>query len=129
MKWDNSPVRPPHTVAAVLLLSPDPALLAAFYREKLAFPLVPVNLPDLEPHFGCEVGHVYISIWPSPNPVPNTARERGAIVAYYVSDVAEEVKRLESQGVPVVLPPKRTRLGMIARLEDPDGNLFELYQP
>lgn len=120
---------PPIAVAAVLLFSKDPDGLARFYRERLGLPLRPFALTGLPPHWACDLGRVYVSIWPAEAEAeaPDGALRNG--LALYVRDVRREFGRLEADGVPVDFPPRATPLGLLARLRDPDGNPFELYQP
>jgi catechol 2,3-dioxygenase-like lactoylglutathione lyase family enzyme len=116
-------------VAAVLLFSDDPAALARFYREELGVPLRPVNLPEVDPHWACDIRHVYFSIWPSTDAAAKTAEPNRGGAAFYVRDVPSEFERMRERGVEVVFAPRRSALGIIARFRDPDGNPFELYQP
>ena len=125
----------PLAVAAVLLFSDDPDRLARFYRDKLAVPLRRYAVGDITAHYGCDIGRVYLSIWPANLPAnekdgegETSFRHRGG-VALYVRSVQREFDRLEADGVRVDFPPTRTQMGIIARLRDPDGNVVELYQP
>ena len=120
----------PLAIAAVLLFSEDAKSLAEFYRAQLGVPLRRIAVSGVEPHWACDIRQVYFSIWPSRN---NESKEipeaqRGG-VAFYVEDVQQQFDRLVERGVRVEAPPNETSLGMIARMRDPDGNLFELYQP
>ena len=117
----------PRCIAAVLLFSPAPEDLARFYREIVGIPLRLVAVTGLDPHFAVDVAHVYFSIWPATPDVPATRGAGGT--AFCVDDVALEYQRLAALGVPVVFPPTATVMGIIARLKDPEGNVFELYQP
>lgn len=124
----DAPPGPPMAIAAVLLFSPDPASLADFYRRHLGVPLRPVSVPGLSPHWACDVGRVYLSLWPSGGPeAPGPSAGAGG-VAFQVRDVASEFARLVAAGVPSVFPPRRTAVGLLARLLDPDGNVVELVQ-
>jgi predicted enzyme related to lactoylglutathione lyase len=120
----------PLAIAAVLLFSDDAKSLAEFYREQLGVPLRHIAVSGVEPHWACDIRQVYFSIWPSKDnaseEIPET--QRGG-VAFYVADVQQQFERLVAHGVRVEAPPNETSLGIIARLRDPDGNLFELYQP
>lgn len=122
---------PPVAIAAVLLFSADPDRLARFYIEHLAIPLRHMNVPGHPVHWACDIGRVYFSIWPisaEDATQANSHAPRGG-AAFYVPDVQREFQRLEGLGVPVEFPPQQSVLGIIARLRDPDGNIFELYQP
>ena len=121
--------QPPLAIAAVLLFSPDPERLARFYQLQLGIPLELIQIPGHDPHWACDIREVYISIWPSSaeEHAPEQGLRNG--VAFYVVDVKREFERLVANGIPVDFEPKRSGLGIIARLRDPDGNPFELYQP
>lgn len=54
-------------ISAVLLLSPDPANLAAFYRDALGFPLKEEMHGETEKHYGCELGDIHFAIHPASN--------------------------------------------------------------
>jgi catechol 2,3-dioxygenase-like lactoylglutathione lyase family enzyme len=121
---------PPFAIAAVLLFSADAKSLAAFYRDELGVPLQHISVSGVEPHWACDIRQVYFSIWPAKDTkskeVPEALR---AGVAFYVKDVRQQFERLVAKGVRVEAPPNETSLGLIARMRDPDGNLFEIYQP
>ncbi len=120
---------PPLAIAAVLLFSDEPDALAGFYRDVLGVPLRPIRLPDAVAHWACEIRQVYFSIWPADEDATQGAASRRGGVAFYVKDVDQEFGRLKALGVEVVFAPRCSALGKIARLKDPDGNPFELYQP
>ena len=126
-------VSPPLAIAAVLLFSERPERLARFYREQMAVPLRPIRVPGLAAHWAADIGHVYLSIWPTRDgetgEAPPNAANGGAGVAFQVRDVVADFRRLTAAGVPVVFPPRRTAVGILARLRDPDGNALELVQP
>lgn len=125
------PPPPPLAVAAVLLFAEDPDALARFYRQELGVPLQRVAVADLHPHWACDIGHVYLSIWPLAAAELEAAEGPGrAGLALYLRDLEPRFQRLSSlPGVEVIFPPRRTRLGTIARLRDPGGNVLELYHP
>ncbi len=120
---------PPLAVAAVLLFSRDADALAGFYREQLGIPLAPIRLDGVPPHWACDIGDFYVSIWPEESEDSGAPERRFAAVAFQVRDVWLTFDRLREDGVEVVSSPTRSALGLIARLKDPDGNPFELYQP
>jgi catechol 2,3-dioxygenase-like lactoylglutathione lyase family enzyme len=122
-------VESPRAVAAVLLFSANPRALARFYHEKLGVALQWVTVPGVEPHWAGEIAHVYFSIWQGTQDPTPSGSHNNAGVAFFVSDVQAAFDRLVQEGVAVEFAPRRTALGLIARLRDPDGNRFELYQP
>lgn len=124
------PVSAPLAIAAVLLFSKNAKGLAKFYREYLGIPLRRISVSGVSPHWATDIRHVYFSIWPidadENESVPDVYRGG---VAFFVKDVQNQFDRLVTKGVRVETPPNRTPLGIIARFRDPDGNIFELYQP
>lgn len=127
-----TPPPPPRAVAAVLLFARDPAALAAFYRDQLGVPLRPYRVAGLAPHFACDIGHVYVSIWPHEGPPPPPDADDAPLrpgLALYVPGVTAAYERLVAAGVRTVFPPRATPLGVIARLRDPEGHALELYEP
>jgi catechol 2,3-dioxygenase-like lactoylglutathione lyase family enzyme len=125
---NDPPVAPPLGIAAVLLFTRDPAALAAFYRRHFGVPLRPVNVPGLAPHWACDVGRVYLSLWPSDGPEAPGPSDGAGGVAFQVRDVAGDYRRLVAAGVASLFPPRRTAVGLVARLADPDGNPVEIIQ-
>lgn len=128
MESREEPAAPPLGIAAVLLFTPDPAALAAFYRRHFGVPLRPVDIPGLGPHWACDVGRVYLSLWPADASAAPGARAGSGGVAFQVRDVASDYRRLVDAGVTSLFPPRRTVVGLIARLQDPDGNPVEIVQ-
>jgi glyoxylase I family protein len=119
----------PLAIAAVLLFSDEPEELAGFYREALGVPLRRIRVPDADTHWACDLRGVYFSIWPASEVVTRIGESHRGGVAFHVNNVEREFERLKALGVRVEFPPRRTALGKIARLRDPDGNPFELFQP
>jgi predicted enzyme related to lactoylglutathione lyase len=126
MSSTQRPPAPPLAIAACLLFSEEPDALAAFYIDKLGVPLKRMVMPDVPQHWACEIGSVYFSIWP---PATNDALPPGgrSAVAFYVRNLQIVFEKLAAEGVDVIFAPKKTPMGIIARLKDPQGNAFELY--
>jgi predicted enzyme related to lactoylglutathione lyase len=131
----------PQAVAAILIFSEAPCELAAFYRDLVGLPLLPTR--HLAPHFGCEIGQVYVAIMkaaragkrgrPNGGEAPASgarAHTKGhTCVAFMVPDVRAAYRALKKAGVDFDFGPRRTPLGIIARFRDPDGNAVEVYEP
>jgi len=116
-------------IAAVLLFSDEPEDLATFYREVLGVQLRRIRVPDADTHWAAELRGVYFSIWPETEVATSRGESHRGGVAFHVKNVEKEFERLKALGIKVEFPPRRTALGQIARLRDPDGNPFEIYQP
>ena len=126
---DESARPGPMAIAAVLLFSDEPEALADFYRDVLGVQLRRIRVPDADTHWAAELRGVYFSIWPETEVATNRSDSHRGGVAFYVKNVQREFERLKALGIKVEFPPRRTALGQIARLRDPDGNPFEIYQP
>jgi predicted enzyme related to lactoylglutathione lyase len=120
---------PPLAVAAVMLFSDDAPALVRFYREVVGVALRPVRVAGLPEHWACDVGRVYVSIWPAQGPEGRPATAGCGGIALCVRDAEAEFRRLVDAGVRPVFAPRRTVMGTIGRLLDPDGNVLEVYQP
>jgi glyoxylase I family protein len=119
----------PLGIAAVLLFSDEPEALAEFYREVLGVPLRRIRVPDADTHWACDIKGVYFSIWPETEVTTNNSEWHRGGVAFHFKNVDREFERLKALGIKVDFPPRNSVLGRIARLRDPDGNPFEIYQP
>ena len=126
---NGEPARPgPMAIAAVLLFSDEPEALATFYREVLGVQLRRIRVPDADTHWAAELRGVYFSIWPETEVATSRSESHRGGVAFQIRDVEKEFNRLKALGLKVEFPLRRTALGWIARLRDPDGNPFEIYQ-
>lgn len=121
-------VDPAYAVAAVLLFARDPAALAGFYRDHLGLPLRRLAVAGLDPHYACDVGRVYVSIWPEDAEADAPGALRPGL-ALAVRDVPAAYARLVAAGATPVFAPRLTALGTVARLRDPEGHALELYAP
>ena len=115
-------------LSGVLLVSQDPARLAAFYTDVLNVPLEVEEHEDTLPHWGATLGDIHFAIHPIED-FPDGRSGVGAVkLAFTVFDLAALVNRLQQSGVRLVQEPKDTGFFVSAMLRDPDGNLIELTQ-
>lgn len=115
-------------LSAVLLVSEDPARLAAFYRDVLGVPLVEEQHGGALPHWGCTLGDVHFAVHPVAT-FPDRRSGVGAVkLAFTVFDVHEVARRLEAGGTPLLYPPRDTGFFWSTAVLDPDGNLLELTE-
>ncbi|HVC38374.1 MAG TPA: VOC family protein [Candidatus Dormibacteraeota bacterium] len=111
-------------LAAVLIVSPDPGRLAAFYRDGLGLPLR-AEEHGAEPHWGCELGDVHFAIHPGE---PGAGRSPVRF-ALWVFDLASYVAGLQRKEIPCLYPVENLGEGSwITAVQDPDGNEVELTQ-
>ena len=115
-------------LSGVLLVSRDPARLAAFYTKVLNVPLEVEEHEGTLPHWGATLGDIHFAIHPIED-FPDGRSGVGAVkLAFTVFDLAAVVKRLGAAGVSLFQEPKDTGFFVSAMVQDPDGNLIELTQ-
>ncbi|HSE27794.1 MAG TPA: VOC family protein [Gemmatimonadales bacterium] len=104
----------------------DPASLARWYERHLGVTLTPTSY-DQQP-WRQEAGPTAFS------PFPDTtdyfgARDRAWMVNFRVRDLAAMAAQLRAAGIAVEVDPMRYPIGRFARLQDPEGNPIELWEP
>jgi predicted enzyme related to lactoylglutathione lyase len=104
----------------------DPASLARWYEKNLGIALTPSSY-DQEP-WRQEAGPTVFA------PFPDTttyfgARDRVWMVNFRVRDLAPMVEQLRANGITVTVDPTPYPNGRFARLQDPEGNPIELWEP
>lgn len=116
-------------LSAALVVSPDPARLASFYRDALGIPLQPESHGDTALHYGCELGDVHFAIHPAANfPEGPGSGGNSVCLAFAVDDLGAVLRRCEARGVLPLEPPRDVGFAILAALRDPDGNYIELTQ-
>jgi predicted enzyme related to lactoylglutathione lyase len=118
-------------LSAVLLTSPDPARLAAFYRDVLGLPLREEQHDAGPAHWGGELGDVHFAIHPAGDTMPEAGPGRGPVrLAFWVFDLESFVQRLASDhGVQCLYPLQEFGASsLVTAISDPDGNEIELTQ-
>lgn len=114
--------------SAVLLVSKDPARLAAFYRDVLGVPIEDEEHEGSAKHYGCDLGDIHFAIHPVED-FPDRRCEVGAIkLAFTVFDVHAVVRGLMSKGVEPLYPPRDEGFFISTAVRDPDGNYLELTE-
>lgn len=117
-----------HFFSGVLLVSKDPARLAAFYRDALGIPLEEEQHGDTLPHWGATLGELHFAIHPIED-FPDGESGVGAVkLAFTVFDVRAKVASLREAGVAIFREPHDTGFFVSAMVRDPDGNLVELTE-
>ena len=115
-------------LSAVLLVSKNPAQLAAFYRDVVGLPLEDEDHGKMDKHYGCELGDLHFAIHPVSN-FEGTATGVGAVkLAFTVFDMKAFVEKVQSKGAKLEYPPKDTGFSLMTALYDPDGNYIEFTQ-
>ena len=108
----------------------------SFYRERIGLKI----LQDQDDYayfvFGkTEMGLALISVktgnrlFPEAKFPPSGQRTHQSFLSIEVEDVDKECSDLKARGVPFVIPPTVYPIGQkVAFFEDPEGNLWEVYQ-
>ena len=114
--------------SGIILVSAEPAQLAAFYRETLGIPLIAEEHGDTQPHWGCDLGDIHFAVHPVEDFPDKRAGVGSVKLAFNVFDMDVQVAHLASQGVELLYPPRDTGFFLSTAFLDPDGNLVELTQ-
>mgnify|MGYP003581147060 FL=1 len=113
-------------IGGVFFRARDPAALARWYEKNLGIALTPTSY-DEQP-WRQEAGPTIFA------PFPDTtdhfgARDRVWMVNFRVRDLAAMVAQLRANGISVNVDPTPYPNGRFARLQDPEGNPIELWEP
>jgi hypothetical protein len=115
-------------LSAVLVVSPNPGRLAAFYRDVVGIQLSEEQHGATPPHWGCDLGEVHFAIHPVET-FPDKQSGVGSIkLAFTVFSMDALVKRLHQADVPLLYPPIDTGFFWLTAIKDPDGNLIEFTE-
>lgn len=115
-------------VGAILLISPDAAGLAAFYRDALGLALENEVHEGVPLHYACDLGDVHFAIHPNEGwPGRGGTEPQSPVIALSISDAAFAASRLSDAGI------EHTGVGdhgfaLVVAFRDPDGNHVELLQ-
>ena len=104
----------------------DPESLARWYREHLGIPVVPANYN--EPVWHQQAGPTVFA------PFEETTSYFGSdgrrwMVNFRVRNLTAMTTQLRRAGISVEIDPQTYPNGRFARLQDPEGNPIELWQP
>ena len=115
-------------LSALLIVSENPSRLADFYRNVVGLELKDESHGDSLPHYGRTLGDLHLAIHPVET-FPDHRRGVGAVkLAFTVFDIKALVERLAKQGGKGLSPPHNTGFFRSTAINDPDGNLMEVYQ-
>ena len=104
----------------------DPASLARWYEKHLGIALTPTSY-DERP-WRQEAGPTIFA--PFPDSTSHFGpRDRAWMVNFRVRDLAAMVAQLKANGITVNVDPTLYPNGRFARLQDPEGNPIELWEP
>jgi predicted enzyme related to lactoylglutathione lyase len=113
-------------IAGIILWTGDAPRLAAFYRDALRLP-VHSDHGDFVA-FELRPG-VRLSVGKHRNVTGQAKDPFRVMVNLRVADIHAAHRALTGGGVPFLRPPERERWGgWVATLQDPDGNVIQLFQ-
>lgn len=115
-----------HGIGGLFFRARDPKALAAWYSTHLGVDLTP---PDYEQtSWRQEAGPTVFE--PFPLDTKYFGRlEQTWMVNFRVRNLAAMVKQLHRAGIAVEVDPEEYPNGFFARLNDPEGNPIQLWQP
>ncbi|HSX40440.1 MAG TPA: VOC family protein [Candidatus Saccharimonadales bacterium] len=109
--------------------SADAKSLASFYEKVFG------KKADwsMEEWSGFKIGETFITIGPHSEVGKKSKEPQRIMINFYTKDVEKEFERIKKEtGAKVIKEPyhpEEEKEGMIATLEDPDGNYFQLATP
>ena len=117
-------------VSAVIVVSSQAPVVAAFYRDKLGIPLENEQHAGGGEtlHYGCSLGGLHFAVHPVENwPYADEVGPGGFRVALWIDDAEKSAAELKRLGQPFKGPLDEGWARMI-QMRDPDGNYVELVQ-
>lgn len=112
-------------VGGVFFRAKDPAALAAWYKTHLGIDPAPTG-PDTPPWI-TEAGVTVFS--PFPDDTDYFPADRGFMLNFRVADLETALADLEAAGIEASHREDMDGVGRFARIEDPEGNPIELWEP
>src|SRR5689334_10368074 len=116
----------PSFIAAVINVSRQPDVLAAFYRNIVGIELRDDIKVEMAPHFACELGDSHFAIHPlreESSALPGEIR-----LVFAVGDVRRFVSRIRALGVEPLYEPRDLGFALVTAIRDPDGRNLEIAQ-
>jgi glyoxylase I family protein len=113
-------------IGGVFFRARDPQALARWYRDYLGVTLTPATYEDLP--WWQEAGPTAFTPFEAATEYFGRSHQSW-MVNFRVRDLAAMIGQLESAGIRVTLDPETYPNGRFARLEDPEGNPIELWEP
>lgn len=106
--------------------SSDPDALARWYEEHLGVTRVPTDYETMP--WMQEAGPTVFAPFPAATEYFGRA-EQSFMLNFRVGDLDAMVAQLRAEGVVVEVDPERYPNGRFARLDDPEGNPIQLWEP
>ena len=123
------PREPIEFLSGIVLLSHEPARLAAFYKKMLGCPLVADDREDQNQSWSGVLGEVHFAIHGRGDyPGHNNGHGGHTVLSFHVFDLNSYLRELEDAGLKPLYPPRDLGWCLMSAVRDPDGNLVELTQ-
>jgi predicted enzyme related to lactoylglutathione lyase len=106
--------------------SADPKALAAWYEEHLGVAPVPTS-PDQQP-WRQEAGATAFAPFPAKSDYFGDSAKQ-FMLNFRVRDLDAMVAQLRNAAIEVEVDPETYSIGKFARLQDPEGNPIQLWEP
>jgi len=113
-------------IGGLFFRAKDPAILGRWYQEHLGIALTPASYGD--PVWEQEAGPTVFSPFPETSKYFGDAQKMW-MVNFRVRDLDKMATQLQAAGIAVKIDPQTYPNGRFARLQDPEGNPIELWQP
>ena len=112
-------------IGGFLFRARDPAALGTWYRAHLGIPLTPTNYGDLP--WWQEAGATVFAPFPEQTPYFGDSKLTW-MINFRVRDLDAMVAQLRAAGINVEIEGDNPN-GRFARLNDPEGNPIQLWEP
>jgi catechol 2,3-dioxygenase-like lactoylglutathione lyase family enzyme len=113
-------------IGGVFFRAREPEVLAEWYQRHLGIGLVPKNYG--EESWRQEAGSTVFAPFPETTEYFGEAKQMW-MINFRVRNLDQMVRQLEAAGIAVKVDPEQYPNGRFARLQDPEGNPVELWEP
>jgi glyoxylase I family protein len=125
---DPTPKEKVWGIGGIFFRANDPGALGQWYRDNLGINLTPSS-HDMQP-WHTEAGVTVFAPFPQKTATDYFGSEAQMwMVNFRVRDLDKIAVQLQSKGIAVKIDPVNYPHGRFARLQDPEGNPVELWQP
>ncbi len=112
-------------IGGLFFRSKDPHSLAAWYKDALGIDLVPTDYDTLP--WSQEAGPTVFA--PFEDSTEYYPANQQVMLNFRVASVEAMATQLKEHGAEVTVDPETYPNGRFARSQDPEGNVFEIWEP
>ncbi|MCL2912349.1 VOC family protein [Shewanella corallii] len=113
-------------IGGVFFKAKDPVAMSAWYEKHLGIDPVPSDY-ETQP-WSQQAGFTVFAAFPADTDYFGKA-EQSWMINFRVNDLSAMVAQLRQAGIAVEVDPETYPNGLFARLQDPEGNPIQLWQP